>query len=49
MLYSSANRYIFSYSGMSWYWKIALWVASKKMLFCFNVMSCIERIIKKWK
>lgn len=45
-LYSSANRYIISYSCMSWYWKIALLMASWHFLPGFNVMAYIGKKIK---
>lgn len=46
-LYPSANRYIISYSCMSWYWRIALWVASCHFLYGFNMMSYVGKRIKR--
>lgn len=48
MLYPTANCCIFSYSCMSWYWKIALWMASCNLLLGFNIMSYVGRKIKQW-
>lgn len=45
-LYSSANRYIFTYSSMSWYWRIALWMASNKLLLIFNFMSYLGKKVR---
>lgn len=46
-LYPTANRYILTYSSMSWYWRIALLMASNRLLFIFNIMSDIAKKIRR--
>lgn len=44
-LYPESNKYILSYNAMSYFWRIALWFASHKLLFLFNLMKFIHKLI----
>ena len=42
-LYPESKQYILSYNAMSFFWRIALWGASHKLLFFFNLMRFIHK------
>lgn len=46
VIYPESNPYIFSYKVMSLFWRIALYFAAHKMLFLYNLMREIYKIIK---
>ena len=52
LLYPETSKYILSHRQMSCYWRLALKMASWKLLFVFNIMACIGNCVKylenKW-